>query len=76
MHLIGIFGLTINDQHILKEDENMSFIFEPALFEAANVGHNEAVLFLLKLRVDVDHWNKESTTAIMLACQKGHERVV
>ena len=76
MHLIGIFGLTINDQHILKEDENMNFTFESALFEAANIGHNETVLFLLKLGVDVDHCNKESTTALMLACQKGHEQVV
>ena len=45
IHLIGIFGLTINDEPILKKDENMNFTFKSALLETANSGHDEAVQF-------------------------------
>ena len=76
MRLIGIFGLTINDEPILKEDENMNFTFESALLEAANIGHNEAVKFLLNLGGDVDHCNEKQITALMLASKSGHEQIV
>ena len=33
MRLIGIFGLTINGEPILEEDENMNFTFESALLK-------------------------------------------
>ena len=76
MRLIGIFALTINGESIVKEDENMNFTFESALLEAAKVGHNEAVQFLLNLGVDVDHFNDEGSTALMIACEGGREQVV
>ena len=76
MRLIGIFGLTINGEPVLEEDENMNFTFESALLEATNAGHNEAVKFLLKLGVNVDYFNKEGITALMLASESRHEQVV
>ena len=76
IQLIGIFVLTINGEHVLKEDENMNFTFESALLKAANSGHDEAVQFLLKLGGDVDHCNEEGSTALMLASKGGHEEVV
>ena len=76
MRLIGIFGLTINGEHIMKENENMNFTFESALLEATNAGHNEAVKFLLKLGVNVDYFNKEGITALMIASESRHEQVV
>ena len=76
MRLIGIFGLTINGEPILEEDENMNFTFELALLKAAEAGHNEAVRFLLKLGGNVDHCNEQRTTALMLASERRHEQVV
>ena len=76
MRLIGIFGLTINGEPILGEDENMNFTFESGLLEAANVGHNEAIQFLLKLEGDVSHCNEKTTTALMIASESGHEQIV
>ena len=76
MRLIGIFGLTINGEPVLEEDENMNFTFESALLKAAKAGHNEAVQFLLKLGGDVDQCNEKGTTALMLASVNGHEQVV
>ena len=76
MRLIGIFGLTINGQLILNDDENMNFTFESALLEAAKDGHNEAVQFLLKFIKDVNHCNNKGRTALMLASKGGHEQVV
>ena len=76
MRLIGIFGLTINGEPILEEDENMNFTFHLALLEAANIGHNEAVKFLLKLGGDVDYCNEKGNTALMIACKSGHEQIV
>ena len=76
MRLIGIFGLTINGEPILEEDENMNFTFESALLKAAKAGHNEAIQFLFKLGGDVDNCNEEDRTAIMIAGKGGHEQVV
>ena len=76
MRLIGIFGLTINGEPILEEDENMNFTFESALLEAAYIGHNEAIQFLFKLGGDVDHCNEKQITALMLASKSGHEQIV
>ena len=74
MRLIGIFSLYINDDPVLQEDENMNFTFELALLEAVTAGNNEAVEFLLQ--VNIDHTNKVSWTALMLACKRGHEDIV
>uniref|UniRef100_A0A1X7T0N1 Uncharacterized protein n=1 Tax=Amphimedon queenslandica TaxID=400682 RepID=A0A1X7T0N1_AMPQE len=77
MHLIGIFSLYINDHPVLQEDENMNFTFELALLEAVTAGNNEAVKFLLQLEtVNIDHTNEEGKTALMLACERGHEDIV
>ena len=76
MRLIGIFGLTINGEHILEEDENMNFTFESALHEAVKAGHNEAIQFLLKLGGDVDHCNEKQMTALMIASESGYEQIV
>ena len=76
MRLIGIFGLTINGEPILEEDENMNFSFELALLEATKAGHDEAVQFLLELGDNIDYYNEEGRTALMLASIGGHEQVV
>ena len=76
MRLIGIFGLIINGEPILDEDENMNFTFESALLKAANIGHNEAVQFFVKLRGDIDHCDEEGITALMIASNSGHEQIV
>ena len=76
MRLIGIFGLTINGEHILEGDENMNFTFESALHEAAKAGHNEAIQFLLKLGGDVDHCHEKQMTALMIASKSGYEQIV
>ena len=77
MCLIGIFSLYINDHAVLQEDENMNFTFELALLEAVTAGHNEAVEFLLQLEtINIDHTNEEGETALMLACERGHEDIV
>ena len=77
MRLIGIFSLYINDHPVLQEDENMNFTFELALLEAVTAGNNEAVEFLLQLEtVNIDHTNEEGKTALMLACERGHEDII
>ena len=77
MRLIGIFSLYINDHSVLQEDENINFTFELALLEAVTAGNNEAVEFLLQLEtVNIDHTNEEGKTALMLACERGHEDIV
>ena len=76
MRLIGIFGLIIDGEPILDEDENMNFTFESGLVEATKFGHNEAVQFLIKLGGDVDHCDEEGRTVLMLASKGGHEQVV
>uniref|UniRef100_A0A1X7SDH8 Uncharacterized protein n=1 Tax=Amphimedon queenslandica TaxID=400682 RepID=A0A1X7SDH8_AMPQE len=78
MHLIGVFSLYINDNPpVLQKDENMNFTFELALLEAVTAGNNEAVEFLLQLKtVNIDHTNEEGKTALMLACERGHEDIV
>uniref|UniRef100_A0A1X7TCJ4 Death domain-containing protein n=1 Tax=Amphimedon queenslandica TaxID=400682 RepID=A0A1X7TCJ4_AMPQE len=77
IRLIGIFSLYINNHPVLQEDENMNFTFELALLEAVTAGNNEAVEFLLQLEtVNIDHTNEEGKTALMLACERGHEDIV
>uniref|UniRef100_A0A1X7TJP8 Death domain-containing protein n=1 Tax=Amphimedon queenslandica TaxID=400682 RepID=A0A1X7TJP8_AMPQE len=65
MHLIGIFRLYINDHPVLQEEENMNFTFELALLEAVTAE-----------TVNIDHTNEEGRTALMLACERGHEDIV
>ena len=76
MRLIGIFGLTINGEPVLEEDENMNFSFESALLKAAIIGQNEVIQFLLTLGVNVDYFNEEGITALMIASVSGHEEIV
>ena len=77
MSLIGIFSLYINDHPVLQEDENMNFTFELVLFDSVTAANNEAVEFLLQLEtVNIDHTNEEGRTALMLACERGHEDIV
>ena len=77
MRLIGILSLHINDHAVLQEDENMNFTFELALLEAVTAGHNEAVEFLHQIEtVNINHTNEEGKTALMLACERGHEDIV
>ena len=77
MRLIGIFSLYINDHPVLQEDENMNFTFELVLFDSVTAGNNEAVEFLLQLETaNIDHTNEEGKTALMLACERGHEDIV
>ena len=77
MRLIGIFYLSINHHPVLQEDENMNFTFELALLQSVTAGNNKAVEFLLQLEtVNIDHTNEGGRTALMLACERGHEDIV
>uniref|UniRef100_A0A1X7SQE0 Uncharacterized protein n=1 Tax=Amphimedon queenslandica TaxID=400682 RepID=A0A1X7SQE0_AMPQE len=77
MPLVGIFSLCITAHNVLQKDEDMNFTFERALLEAVTAGNNEAVEFLLQLEtVNIDHTNEEGRTALMLACERGHEDIV
>ncbi|XP_019859682.1 PREDICTED: serine/threonine-protein phosphatase 6 regulatory ankyrin repeat subunit A-like [Amphimedon queenslandica] len=68
MHFIGILNLYINDHQFLQqEDVNMSFTFE--LHKATTAGKK----FLIHLD---QHTNEEGKTALMLACERGHEDIV
>ena len=50
-----------------------NFTFELALLEAVTAG----IEFLLQLKtVNTDHTNEEGKTALMLACERGHEDIV
>ena len=69
MRLIGIFGLTINGESIIKDDENENFTFDTAILEAAKVGHVEAIQFLLELCTNIDD-------ALSEAAKHGHSETV
>ena len=69
MHLIGIFGLTINGEPIFKDDENKNFTFDTAILEAAKVDHVEAIQFLIELGTNTDD-------ALSEAAKHGHTKAV
>ena len=76
MSLVGIFHLVINNVTILKEEENIKFNFNSALFEAANVGHIEASHFLLELGANIDVVvNKEAAQFIFECRNTTHTRL-
>ena len=75
MYLLGVIIIMIDNIQVLA-DENTSFTFDSALLESSQSGNNEAVQFILDLRVNVNYSNSEGKTALMLACQAGHEEVV
>uniref|UniRef100_A0A1X7T7J8 Death domain-containing protein n=1 Tax=Amphimedon queenslandica TaxID=400682 RepID=A0A1X7T7J8_AMPQE len=71
MHFIGILSLYINDHQFLQqEDVNMSFTFELKTLRKATTAGKE---FLIHLD---QHTNEEGRTALMLACERGHEDIV
>ena len=77
MRLIGIYGFKVNGYVILPgRHENVNFTFESGLLNAAWIGNNEAVQFLLDLGVNVDCTNEQGSTALMLATECGYEPVV
>ena len=76
MQLVGVFGLTIGNTPILETHENENFTFDSALLESSQSGDNEAVQFLLDLRVNINYSNSDGKTAIMLADEAGHKEVV
>ena len=43
-----------NGESILKDEENTTFNFDTALFEAAKIGHIEAAQFLMKIGANID----------------------
>ena len=65
MRLIGIFGLTINGELIFRDDENKNYTFDTALLKAANIGHVEAIQFILELGANIDG-------ALLEAVKVGH----
>uniref|UniRef100_A0A1X7THF6 Death domain-containing protein n=1 Tax=Amphimedon queenslandica TaxID=400682 RepID=A0A1X7THF6_AMPQE len=76
MHLIGIFSLYINDHPFLQEDVNRKLNFGlEALVEAVTTGNDKASEFLTHLELD-RHTNSEGKTALMFACERGHEDIV
>ena len=74
--LIGIFELTIDDQTILKEKEEIQFSFDQTLQNASRLGNDEAVQFLLDFIDNINYQNEEGSTALILASKGGHEQVV
>ena len=77
MRLIGVFGFFINDRPVFKDGENSNFTFEYALHKAVRAGHMEAVKFLLDLEIiDINHFDKEGNTALIMACEVGNDDIV
>ena len=77
MHLIGIYRFKVNGHIILPgRHENVKFTFESGLLNAAWIGNNEAVRFLIDLGVNVDCTNEQGSTALMLATDCRHEPIV
>ena len=76
MRLTGIFRLQIGAITVFEEKENKNFSFESAFLESSQSGDDEAVQFLLGLRVNVNYSNSEGQTALILASEAGEEEVV
>ena len=74
--LVGVFQLTINNDHILLEYENIYYDFNIALHYSAECGNVEAVEFLLVVATDVNTCNESGATALMKASECGHYQVV
>ena len=66
----------LDDILVLTVNENKNFTFDSAFLESSQCGNNEAVQFLLDLGVNINYSNSEGKTALMLACEGGHEEVV
>ena len=77
MRLIGIYRFKVNGHVILPgQHENVKFTFESGLLNAAWIGNNEAVQFLIDLGVNVDCTNVQGSTALMLATECRYEPIV
>ncbi len=77
MHLIGVFGLTVENDSVFQEDENDNYSFEQGLLEASVTGHLQAVQFILCLQVNIDYTDNEGKTALILASEHaGHIEIV
>ena len=74
--LVGVFQLTINNDPILLEYENIYYDFNIALHYSAECGNVEAVEFLLVVAADVNTCNESGATALMKASECGHYQVV
>ena len=53
MHLVGVFGLTLENDSIFQERKNNTYTFEQGLLEASVTGHLQAVQFILCLQVNM-----------------------
>ena len=83
MHHFGIFQMTINNQIIIDEDENVNFCFEESLLYTIKNINNidgieyESMFFLsFQLAINMNYQNKQGNTALMLASEGGHYNVV
>ena len=64
LRLIGVFRLSIDERHIIFEEENPNFSFNNALLDATKASNNQAIQLLLDIGVNI---NDDGLTALMLA---------
>uniref|UniRef100_A0A1X7UGM1 Uncharacterized protein n=1 Tax=Amphimedon queenslandica TaxID=400682 RepID=A0A1X7UGM1_AMPQE len=61
---LGIFEIIINDDIVIKREEDVNFKFEDSLLHAIN--------HIDKLKIKLNYQNTDGQTALMLASQGGH----
>ena len=76
LHLVGVFGLTVEIDSVFQDSKNNSYTFEQGLLEASVTGHLQAVQFILCLQVNIDYTDNEGKTALIIASHHGHIEIV
>ena len=71
MKYIGVCGMTINNEIILKVTNDEPFNFDVALLDSAKFGQDDALKFLLKIGS-----NSEIQNALVMANFNGHQHIV
>uniref|UniRef100_A0A1X7TQP5 Uncharacterized protein n=1 Tax=Amphimedon queenslandica TaxID=400682 RepID=A0A1X7TQP5_AMPQE len=74
---LGIFQIIINDDIIIKREEDIKFTFEDSLLHAINhidshAEYENVALLLIELKIPLNYKITDGQTALMLASQGGH----
>ena len=75
MECVGVSRVSVGEVHVSKTEDS-KFSFSSGLLRAAENGINKAVLFLLKMGVNIDDVDSNGRTALMLASKAGHNKLV
>ena len=74
--LIGISRVSVGDVNVVSKLNIPQFSFSSGLFRAAQNGIDEAVWLLLEVGVNINDSTSEGKTALILASEAGHVKVV